>query len=147
MKPRKKPHPSLFPSVAETFDGFNTLAYNALIGEYQKIGMGWYQRRLSTAGVTFKIRAHGDFSVNLFARWIALEPLLDAYVSLALANMTEPWEAPEALELDELILDSVHFGYNNIIELSFRGAYCRIYHEAPVAKFIDGKLEQIEWIT
>jgi len=147
LKPRTLPYPNLFPSSWEAFDGFNTPAYDKLLGHYQKVDGVWSQRRRSDNGVAFRIRGYGDLTNEVVARWFDLEQRLAEYVETALINMIEPWEEPDTLNCDELSLETLSLKPNNTFELWFDGPYCRINHETPVAYFRGGSLINIEWST
>ena len=147
MNHRTLPHPKLVPSTWEQFDGYNTRAYHPILGDYQKIGMGWYQRRRSNSGITFRIGGNGDVSDESCARWVEIEKSLDELVAVAMANMTEPWEDSNSLDANELKLDDVKLRFNDQVDLIFDSPYCRIHHEAPLASFRNGVLQGVEWIT
>ena len=147
MKHRILPHPNLVPSTWEQFDGYNARAHHPVLGDYQKIGMGWYQRRRSSSGVAFRIGGGGDVTEESCARWLDIEKSLDEFVAVALANITEPWEDPNSLDVNELALRDVKLRPNDQIYLIFDSPYCRINHEAPLASFRNGILQGVEWIT
>jgi hypothetical protein len=104
VKSRTIPHKKLIPSYYQPYNGFNEIAFHEILGQFQKIDNAWCQRRISGSGLPFELRGHGNLTDEIVERWQMIEPELDEYVLIALNNMVEPWEAPDELLCDELVL-------------------------------------------